>query len=721
MSILDKKYVLKVDTKSTFFNPTPQFSISDNETSDFNIRVTNANKIINLSDVIAVMVVINPNNEMYSDFVEVEKAEEGLLYCNLSQSLKNIDGTWKARLMCIYGEERIVTSTFSYKVNTDEFVQLNQEVVNDNRFGTLTEMLSRLSSIELQETSRQEAETNRVEAERQREIVKEKLISDMKKLVVDTNKKIDDYKSEKDTAINLDLQQYKTDTTQDIDNYKNLKDAEIDEQMNRLDANEDIRINQEKARIKSEDARVVSEKNRVEEFEVIKEDYNTYKNVMISESNVAALQKNINDNSSQIKDKANKNEVGSPLIANSISEMIDITKVYVNGSDGKWYSWNGTTWVAGGIYNSQGIANKQITPEKTNFIDVVTDNLIYGTTYTKGKAVKPSDGTLYDVSSYQTTDFIPCTEGDELVFSGNTNLCFYDSAVIFLVGKQGGQWTSPVTVPVNAKYFRWSYPIKDEATSYVCLKGNTNINPKFYLNNDLFETTKEKLMLDLNINYPLKNKKINVLGDSNSSLDYLTPNWLQNIENRTGVIANNYGVSGTTIAYNENRENNAGKCFANRVGELNDCDVTIIMGGTNDVNSQIPLGNWEDTTNETLYGAINIIITTLLNKFPGKPIVWCTPIQDRNSYKNKPVANLETTVLGASAMANVNYTLLNGAIKLKCRQYGIHFINLYEESGINGADTNFVYYRNSTDTVHMSLLGHGRVSNIIQSKLEEII
>lgn len=257
MSILDKKYVLKVDTKSTFFNPTPQFSISDNETSDFNIRVTNANKIINLSDVIAVMVVINPNNEMYSDFVEVEKAEEGLLYCNLSQSLKNIDGTWKARLMCIYGEERIVTSTFSYKVNTDEFVQLNQEVVTDDRFGTLTQMLSRLSSIELQETSRKLAELSREEAERQRELVKEKLISDIEKLiqdtnskvdtnlkentakidilVTDTNKKIDDYKLAKDEAIQQDLQLYKQETTENINTYKNDKNIEIDNYKNAKD------------------------------------------------------------------------------------------------------------------------------------------------------------------------------------------------------------------------------------------------------------------------------------------------------------------------------------------------------------------------------------------------------------------------------------------------------------------------------------------------------
>lgn len=177
MSNLDKRYTLKLDTKSTFFNPTPQFSLSDNETSDMLIRVTNNNKLIDMKGIIVVMVAIDPNGIMHSDFVELQRAEEGLLYCNLNQSLKNVDGTWKARLMCIYREERIVTSTFSYKVNTDEFVQLNQDVMTDDRFGTLTQMLSRLSTIELLETNRQEAENSRVVSENNRleefEVIKE--------------------------------------------------------------------------------------------------------------------------------------------------------------------------------------------------------------------------------------------------------------------------------------------------------------------------------------------------------------------------------------------------------------------------------------------------------------------------------------------------------------------------------------------------------------------
>ena len=49
--------------------------------------------------------------------------------------------------------------------------------------------------------------------------------------------------------------------------------------------------------------------------------------------------------------------VSTPLVANTVSAMIDTSKVYVyTGSEtgytsGNWYYWNGTAWTSGGIYN----------------------------------------------------------------------------------------------------------------------------------------------------------------------------------------------------------------------------------------------------------------------------------------------------------------------------------------------------------------------------------
>ena len=48
-------------------------------------------------------------------------------------------------------------------------------------------------------------------------------------------------------------------------------------------------------------------------------------------------------------------DYGSPLTASSTAGMTDTSKVYVNTTDGKWYYYDGSAWVAGGTYNSQGI------------------------------------------------------------------------------------------------------------------------------------------------------------------------------------------------------------------------------------------------------------------------------------------------------------------------------------------------------------------------------
>lgn len=43
---------------------------------------------------------------------------------------------------------------------------------------------------------------------------------------------------------------------------------------------------------------------------------------------------------------------GSPLVASSISEMTDTTRVYVNTTDGHWYYYNGSAWTDGGVYQA---------------------------------------------------------------------------------------------------------------------------------------------------------------------------------------------------------------------------------------------------------------------------------------------------------------------------------------------------------------------------------
>lgn len=254
MSNLDKRYAIRLDTKKKYYNTIPKFSISDTETSDFYIKITNDYKLVDINNAIVTMCYIDPNNSIDVAFIDVVANETGVVYCNLKPSQKNKLGTWKARLLITLGEEKIVTDSFTYQVENDEFVTLNQEIVEAEKYQILTEMISRLSTIELSELSRVKAELSREEAEKLRQEAIEKVKTDITKLIEDTNSKvdtnlkensnkvdklisatttkIDNYTLEKDAAINLDLQQYKKTTTQDIDNYKEKKDLEIDKDLN---------------------------------------------------------------------------------------------------------------------------------------------------------------------------------------------------------------------------------------------------------------------------------------------------------------------------------------------------------------------------------------------------------------------------------------------------------------------------------------------------------
>lgn len=65
--------------------------------------------------------------------------------------------------------------------------------------------------------------------------------------------------------------------------------------------------------------------------------------------------------------------VGSPLVANTVSEMTNTNRIYVyTGSEagynsGHWYYWNGSAWTDGGAYNSAA-ADDAMSDSSTNAV-----------------------------------------------------------------------------------------------------------------------------------------------------------------------------------------------------------------------------------------------------------------------------------------------------------------------------------------------------------------
>ena len=151
---MNRKYNLKLDLQFRCNNSTMKFNQFDNNTSDFFVRITNGGKLLDIEKSIVVLAAIKPNGKVDSQFIEVKN---GLVYADLKPSMRDEIGIYTAKAMLILEDKRVVTDAVSYEVKGDEiFSLLNDGVEAKEEFALLTDMLSRLSIIELNEANRED-------------------------------------------------------------------------------------------------------------------------------------------------------------------------------------------------------------------------------------------------------------------------------------------------------------------------------------------------------------------------------------------------------------------------------------------------------------------------------------------------------------------------------------------------------------------------------------
>lgn len=136
----------------------------------------------------------------------------------------------------------------------------------------------------------------------------------------------------------------------------------------------------------------------------------------------------------------------------------------------------------------------------------------------------------------------------------------------------------------------------------------------------------------------LKHAKINFLGDSitegvGTSGEHARFTNLIAERYELGVMRN-YGISGTRFARQDNvlGDPRWELDFCRRALEMDeDADAVVVFGGTNDFgHGSAPIGTPEDRTPYTFWGACHVLMTELIERYPGKPIVFLTPLHRFN-------------------------------------------------------------------------------------------
>jgi len=136
----------------------------------------------------------------------------------------------------------------------------------------------------------------------------------------------------------------------------------------------------------------------------------------------------------------------------------------------------------------------------------------------------------------------------------------------------------------------------------------------------------------------LQGKKINFLGDSITEGVKISSEeaaYHALLKKEVGLAeARNYGISGTRYAIQKGTPQRPKNdfvdvnSFCERFDKMDDdADVVVVFGGTNDYgHGDAPIGQFEDKTPDTFYGACHYLFSGLIKKYLGKTIVIMTPL-----------------------------------------------------------------------------------------------
>lgn len=327
-----------------------------------------------------------------------------------------------------------------------------------------------------------------------------------------------------------------------------------------------------------------------------------------------------------------------------------------------------------------------------------------------------TNGDFNSYSSAICSDYIPVdgyAKIDAYTRLGNTGcaVAFYDGSKAFMqaismVGTDSSALAHYVADLTNVAY-------ADAKFVRISCYNSTSYADFYCIFNAIYTETVQKMIEAYVDPGALNGLVINALGDSITSTNYERPTWWEMIATKTGATFNNYGVSGTSIAKIDATAEH-GDPFVERYEDMSDdADMVTVLGGTNDRLTK--LGAWDSNDITTFYGALNTLISGLVNKYPGKPIIFFTPIRQAGG---DIVENPWDELQGKGATATVSLQLRAEAIKHKCLQYGVVCVDLFNISGINGLDTNRAYYREN-DATHPSAIGQKRLASVIMTALEE--
>lgn len=300
-------------------------------------------------------------------------------------------------------------------------------------------------------------------------------------------------------------------------------------------------------------------------------------------------------------------------------------------------------------------------------------------------------GVLTDVTTLMHTEYIPVEYGKTYKVSDTVPsplITFFNENYQFISSETGGGDSLDKYITITNKSVKYmSMNIQAIDVKYVYV----------------YETNPESK--------PILSKNIGFLGDSITDGLIRVPDGIPMCTKfsfpiltalKTNAEYYEYGVQGTYIAGSNTNS------ITNRASQMtNDLDMVVIMGGINDFASGTQeFGTISDATTDTFYGALNVLLTTLTNKYNEKPVVFLTPMDTNVSLNG-----------GTNSTTGKTLDEYVSAIKEVCTMYdNVYVIDTHTwAEQFNPEDKNWL-----CDGIHPVIEGHIKISNYISGELKKM-
>lgn len=161
----------------------------------------------------------------------------------------------------------------------------------------------------------------------------------------------------------------------------------------------------------------------------------------------------------------------TPKVVDSIDDMTDHNKIYVNATNGYWYYYSNNTWTQGGLYQSS--VDGTDTTYFKQFIDSLNNDTIlnYPITFTEGYRLTQGQGTPYAQGGWCYSNYLTFDGKNHFRFYGLNSttdsqaiMCFYkkDFTYIRYTSLDGiANKINLISYPEETYYIRFCYKISD--------------------------------------------------------------------------------------------------------------------------------------------------------------------------------------------------------------------------------------------------------------------